>query len=343
MQKQKTAIRTGIILSLIALILVLFAVFVDWRAVWDQLKNANWRYVWVASLALVAGLTAYTSRWRTLLGDKPAWNNTFFAANAGLMAHILLPLRPGYYVRIFALGATEAVTFAEATSSVFVERWMEQILRLAALGGALVFGVGLELTPFTTVGAALFLILAFGGMFWLVRKQAWVLAHAPQWLARLPRLTEERTHKFVFDLLAGFSSVTSTRTMAIAFAWSILTWVLFWGYAYAGLLALNSGVDTGTALAISLGSLALATPSAPTQPGIYHASIVVPLSLVGYDEALLTSYAVLLHALQMIWIVGIGLWGVSKTGISIGRFAGGQVEVPAAGEIEVGKTPSRFE
>lgn len=339
MQNKKDAIRTGVILGLIALILVLFAVFVDWRAVWAQLSAADWRYVAVASLALVAGLAAYTSRWRTLLGDRPAWDNTFFASNAGLMAHILLPLRPGFYVRIFSLGRMEAVTFAEATSSIFVERWVEQIMRLAAMGGALTFGVGLAVSPQTVIGAALSLVAAFGGMVWLVRRRVWILARAPQLLARLPRFTEERARKFIGDLLVGFGSITSVRRMVRAFVWSLLTWVFFWGYAYAGLLALDARVNVNAALAVSLGSLALATPSAPTQPGLYHASVVVPLSLVGYDEALLTSYAVLLHALQMVWIVGIGLWGVSKTGVAMGRFAGGSLAVPAVENLEARSNP----
>jgi len=64
--------------------------------------------------------------------------------------------------------------------------------------------------------------------------------------------------------------------------------------------------------------LALSPPSAPTQPGIFHASVVVPLAAVGFDEVALTAYAVLLHILEMVWMIGLAIVGLAQTGLSVG-------------------------
>jgi hypothetical protein len=67
---------------------------------------------------------------------------------------------------------------------------------------------------------------------------------------------------------------------------------------------------------LSLGSLAFVPPSATTLPGIYHLSMVVPLSLVGFDGNTLTAYAVLMNAVEMLCITALGLWGLARTGYS---------------------------
>jgi hypothetical protein len=39
---------------------------------------------------------------------------------------------------------------------------------------------------------------------------------------------------------------------------------------------------------------------------------------VGFDGTLLTSYAVLLHLIQLILMVGLGGWGFRRSGIRLG-------------------------
>ncbi len=98
---------------------------------------------------------------------------------------------------------------------------------------------------------------------------------------------------------------------------SLLTWVFFWGFFFAALLALPDGMPAADRLAVSLGALALSPPSAPTQPGIFHASVVIPLAAVGFEEVALTAFAVLLHILEMVWMIGLALWGLAQMGLSV--------------------------
>jgi hypothetical protein len=99
--------------------------------------------------------------------------------------------------------------------------------------------------------------------------------------------------------------------------WSVLAWTCFWLFHFLTLQALPVSLSLSARLSLSLGALALAPPSAPTQPGVYHASLVAPLRVMGFEGATLTAYAISLHALQMLWMVSLGLWGVSRSGLSL--------------------------
>jgi hypothetical protein len=52
---------------------------------------------------------------------------------------------------------------------------------------------------------------------------------------------------------------------------------------------------------------------------VFHASVVAPLTAVGFPTETLTAYAVLLHIVEMIWMIGLGVWGVLQTGLSVGE------------------------
>ena len=99
---------------------------------------------------------------------------------------------------------------------------------------------------------------------------------------------------------------------------SIVTWFLFGCFFFLTLLSLEASFPPDQKLSISLGALALSPPSAPTQPGIFHASIVVPLGAIGLNAEILTAYAVLLHVLEMFWMIGFAVWGLIATGSSLG-------------------------
>jgi len=314
--------RLLVSLFALALFIILLAFFIDFQSVYNQLRHANSLALLAGSGLLILGYVAYAIRWQTLIESKPSLLPTFHAANVGNMANTLLPVRPGDALRIFLLGKSENAPLLEVTSSVVVERWFEQIMRLAAFGGAVVFGAGGAVSQTTILGSVAFLVLMLAFMLWMIKRQDLVLARFPVWLARIPRLTEARARQGLKDLLDGLQSISSVRRMITTLLWSLITWSLFWGFHYLCLLAIDSTLSQNTRLALSLGSLSLVPPSATTVPGVYQLSMVLPLALVGYDEDTLTSYSIIMNAIEMFWILLLGLWGMFYSGLSWRQLAG---------------------
>ena len=308
--------RIVIFVVITIIIIGVFVWLVDWHEVGRVLREAKITYLLMASAALVAGLLAYAWRWRVLLDNKPSLLHTFHASNIGHAGNMLIPGRAGEPARIVVMGQDKEVSVATATSSFVVERLFEQIMRLLALGAAVVSGVELEGKTGTVIGGVAFLVGAFLGIAWLVRHQEVVLERGPKLLAKLPRLTEERAKVWLKDLLANLEAVAEWRRLAAVSGASLVAWGCFWGFFYLTLLALGDSFLPEQRLAVSLGALALSPPSAATQPGLFHASVVGPLTAVGFANDTLTAYAILLHILEMIWMIGLAVWGLLQTGLS---------------------------
>jgi len=310
---RKSLISSALLLSLLFIILVFI---VDWQIVYDQISQVNSYYLLFACGLLVIGYVIYAIRWKTLLSNQCNLLPTFHVANIGNMMNTLLPLRPGDAARIFLLGKKEDLPFLEVTSSIVVERWFEQILRFAALGGAIILGVGFQVSNITILGSIIFLAGSFIGMVWLIRNREIALSRLPKLFARLPRLTETQIRKGLENLVDGLAGVSSIYRLFGILLISILTWSFFWGFHFTCLISLQQDLSIQTFLALSLGSLALVPPSASTLPGMYQVSMVVPLSLFSFDKNLLTSYSLVMNFTEMVVIMGFGLWGTMQTGIS---------------------------
>ena len=300
----------------------MFVWFVDLAAVGRTLQTADFSLLLLASFFLILGLLFYALRWRLLLGSKPSLRQTYHASNIGHAGNIIVPARAGEAMRIVVMGQSDVVSYTEATSSFVVERLFEQLMRLLALVAAVAVGAGIELSPSSILGGVAVLVLAFAGIQWLIRHRERTLTQGPRWLARLPRITEDSARRSLTDLLNNLTAVSEPKQLGLIIITSLLMWGFFWGFFYATLLALPDVIQTANRLAVSLGALALSPPSAPTQPGIFHASVVVPLTAIGFDEVALTAYAVLLHILEMVWMIGLAFWGLAQTGLSVQAMLG---------------------
>jgi len=305
--------QVAITAALFVLILILLVVFVDLEEVVHQVRQADWRYLVWGLFFYLAGLTVFALRWRLLLnGQAPIWS-VFHAANAGHLLSLFLPLRAGEPARIMLVSRWSSLGLPVIVSSVVVERLLEQVLRLAALGGAAVFGLGIPVSVQSILGALIFLAAAFGLLFWMAGHREIVVQHWPLALARLPWVREERARRLFSGMIDGLWPLASPRRAVTALLLSSLTWTLFWGMHYLVLFSLGSAHSASENLAISLGSLGLAPPSAATLPGIYHASIVAPLTALGFDGTFITAYAVILHLIQMLILPLMGLWAFFRS------------------------------
>ena len=319
--KKNSNIRRILIVSAVIIaITILFFLLVETEEVVHHLLSADACYLAAASIAFLFGLVAFAARWRALLGNKPPLLFTFHASNLGHAGNMLIPLRAGEPIRILVIGSDKSVSLTEATTSVVVERLFEQLMRLLALAAAILVGVGLEVSLLAALGGVGFLILGFAVIAWLVSNQDFTLNRGTRLLARLPRISEETAHKSISDLLQNLTAVSKPRRFVQILLLSLITWAFFWGFFYLTLLSLGASFAPEQQLAVSLGAMALSPPSAPTQPGLFHASIVVPLAALGINAEALTAYAVILHILEMFWIICLAIWGLTATGSSVQDF-----------------------
>ena len=264
-----------------------------------------------ALILLLAGYALHALRWQWLLAEKSRFLDTFHAANAGHLVNLGIPAGAGTVARVILLGQRQPVPVAEGASSVAVERWLELIMRVLALSLAIVLGAGLAMDAGKAAGFILLIVGSMVIMLLMVKYQRQIIASWPKYLGRLPGVTEKQAAEQLANLLNGLSSVASVRRLGVAVLLSVSVWAVFFGFHFLTLRSLDFlNLPTGRAIAITLGSLALAAPTAATRPGSYGNAIVIPLTLAGYEAAAIAAYAVMLHLPQIVVLIALGAWAM---------------------------------
>ena len=310
--------QMGALAGVVTAAAIFFALFVDFDLVWRELRTADWRWLLAAVCALLLCLISYAMRWRLLLGNKPSFVFTFHASNIGHGVNTIVPLRAGEVARIALMGGeTEAnVSYTEAVSSYVVERMFEQVMRLVAFGAAVVLGARGVATDSALLGVATPLGLAFAALLWLYLHQERVRERWPTYLAKLPYISESFARRSINGFLHNLNTASSPKQLAQIFFWSGVTW--FWAAVYHVLLlaAVPHLFPPESWLPIALAALALSPPSATTQPILFQ-TLLTPISLAGYSGSAIFAYAILLNASQLVVMMLLGVWGLTRIGFSL--------------------------
>lgn len=327
-------ISLGFTLLLVSLTALLFIFFIDLEEVGLQLRRTDPGYLSLAAFMLLAGYGVYAVRWQLLLHKIPSWLDTFHASNLGHMMNMLLPLRPGEPMRIWALNRSSGTRVGLLASSVVIERMLETLFRLAAFSGILMVGIGVTNMIGIIIGFAGFLLVTLLVLLWMVKHRERILQSWPRYLALIPRLSEERSRQSLADLIDALVGMSSPRNLTLGLLTSGITAALFFGFHYFTLLALDFPIPQSQMLALSLGILAISPPSAPTLPGVYHAQFIVPFAAMGISASYITSYTIILYAIQAIAVISFGAWALFKTGASLDSLFRRRQAVPVAVDAE---------
>ena len=135
--RKQVLITVGLVVLLIALLISL----VDMGAVFDLLRQANWRLLLLGTGLLLICYGLLAIRWRYVLANQAPLTKTLHILTSGLMFSIITPI-PNSPFRVVVMDRTTPVKATEATSSILIEYVLSFILRLvgAALGAVLWVG-----------------------------------------------------------------------------------------------------------------------------------------------------------------------------------------------------------
>jgi uncharacterized protein (TIRG00374 family) len=300
--------------------LVIGAIFfwlVDLNQVIILLQSADWHLLAAGVGALIVSYALMAVRWRYLLANRTGFFPSFHAINISNLVNSLTPI-PEIAIRVLITGSGAGNSIPRATSGMLVERSLEQVMRVLAFLLALLTGYVISFktgSVLVNVGLILgFLVL----MFWLIRNAEPIVGNIQNLLHRFPRLDQRRVEKALDDLVAGLRTAGGPRQLTYSWLMSFAIWGAFFVFAYLVLLGLNIHLPVEQMTAIALLTLAVAPPSAPGTPGLYQATIVGALSLVaGFNPALMTAFAIMIHILQVIPLFFLGIWGAFGMDISL--------------------------
>ena len=221
-------------------------------------------------------------------------------------------------MRVLITGGGSGMSIPGATSGMLIERSLEQVMRVLAFLIALLTGyvIAFKTSSMLVNGGLILVFLVL--MILIIRNAESIVSWIQIQLTRFPRLDQRRVENVLSDLVAGLRMAGGPKQLAYGWFMSFGIWGAFFVFAYLVLLGLNIHLPVEQMVAITLLTLAVAPPSAPGTPGLYQATIVGALSLIaGLDPALMTAYAIMVHILQVIPLIVLGIWGALGTNLHL--------------------------
>lgn len=289
--------------------------------VWAALRDSEAQWLVPAFLLLALAVFLRAVRWWSLFtpATRPPLREVSGALLVGYLFNNVLPLRAGEAARVVALKRRTGTSRAETAATVAVERAYDLVALLVLL-----FVIAAWLPEVTWLDAAALLaaVLAVGIAATIVVVAIWgerpVLAVLRP-LKRVAPVSEERLERVAASTIGGLAGLRSPRIAVTAFGWTTLSWLAL----AASCAALLEGFPTGLAaedvvlaglLVVIATNLALVLPSSPAAIGVFEAATLVALGAYGVDDSTALSYALVLHALNLLPYLVVGMLVLRRYG-----------------------------
>lgn len=305
----------GIVVSVIAILLLIR--LVNWDELSKAIAQMDALYLVPAILLFFISLLARVYAWWVLLQRKASYRKAFYILNIGYLLNNIFPFRLGELGRAVLMGEASQTTPFFVLSTIMLERLIDVAFAAGLLLATIPFV--LSLTWARSLGVAA-LMIVFAGLILLFilaqssnRWRPWI----GKKLARFSRFSQT-VLPWLDSLLDGFGILSNPTQFFLAVGSMCLSWVLAVAEYYLLLRAVYPLAEFWWAgFMLSVAAFGVALPSAPGSLGVFEASIVGALALVGVPVAEALAVAVIAHLIHYIITGGFGLFGFYQEGTTI--------------------------
>jgi uncharacterized protein (TIRG00374 family) len=331
----------GVIVSLVALYLVFR--MASWQDLQSAFTTINPWFIVAAAIMTVLFCVARAIAWRILLDRKPTVSQTFFGINAGYLLNNLFPLRAGEIGRAVLLGQTTGLGTFHVLSTIIIERAFDLAFAALLLLSSLPLALGLDWAKPVAIITLVLVIIGLTSLFLIARNTK--VVH--DWIARVLgrySLVQRFLLPYLDNMLEGLGTLTNPQMFLGAVFWIAISWLIGVLNYYIVILSIAPHAPLWWGVLIdSILAMGIAIPSAPAALGVFEASLVAALSLVGINPSTGLAYAVMMHFMQFAVTGILGMIGLLKEGRSLGsvfKAAQSQKDLPTS-PSEEGLTASR--
>jgi uncharacterized protein (TIRG00374 family) len=278
--------------------------------VWSALKASDYWWLIPSLIAFGFGNLARALRWRSLFapGRRPPIGTTMDAMMVGYLYNNILPARAGEAARVLVLTQRSSSPPVEIVGTVVLERLYDVLAILV------IFFVAVPWLPHVSwFGAAAAAAAVLAGA---IAVSATVLAlygDRPlrlllRPLGRLSLFSGDRLERTVVELAHGLSGLRNVRVAAEAFLWTAAAWLCSALCAYFVSVAfhLHLPFACGVLVVVAVG-LGMILPSPPAAVGVFEGAALIALNAYGIPHSAALPYALVLHAVNFVPFVIVGV------------------------------------
>lgn len=308
----------GIVVSLACLYYVVRGI--DPAKLWEVFRGANYWFVLPAVTGIAVISLVRAARWRMLVypNTEVPLGRLYSLVNIGYLFNNVLPAKVGEVVRGVLLGRMISGGFAQAVSSLLIERLLDV---LALVGCVVIMIPFVQLPEWASRGGMLLGGVAIAGTLVLVllarygeRGLEWVW----RYVGRVPFVGRPRVRRILDAIIAGFRPLTVPRLIPGIVLWSVAIWggYALLNYTMLAVFRMTSLPFSAAMFVLCATGFGMVVPSSPGAMGVFEGAAVVALSFFGVDQALGFAYAFGLHAVTNIALILLGLWGLRSESLT---------------------------
>ena len=321
-KSKKTKFIIGILVSIFFLFLATRKV--DFSQMYRALAEANYWYILIAVFLVIFSHWLRAFRWRYLLTpvQKIDTSPLFNALIIGYLFNIFLPAHLGEFVRAYVVSKKRPISSSSVFGSIVIERIIDVFSLLVIMALTIV------LFPFPswvrTSGYISFIFIALLFVFLILMKRYRTKSLA--WLNRLfkpfPVKIRQKIEELICSFLDGIVALKHPSHYLIVTLLSILMWLVYI-FAFQIVFIAFDFVQIyslpwyAVLVLIVMTTFSILVPSSPGYVGTYHWLCLVSLELFSVPESPALSFAVIMHGLNFLPVLLLGLIILSKEGLTI--------------------------
>jgi len=284
----------------------------DFEGVKSSFEAANYFYLTPAVLLTIIVLALRSYRWGVILEpmEKIDQKSLFSITAVGFMAINLLPWRMGEIARPYLISRKSSIKMGSSLATIVVERTFDMLSLMMLL---LVVLKTVKL-PSLIFKAACAILLTFIPLFllliFLAVKREFSVKSIDRIIGRLPKALSSRLMRLVHSFLDGLQILPDLKRTSYYTLLSLLIWFLMGLSVYIFFSSFESMRElplTNAFVVLFITALGVMLPAAPGFVGNYHYSCVLALSLFGIPKNDALTFAILLHFIQVMVTIVMGL------------------------------------
>ncbi len=318
--KRRITLLTGIPLSIFFLWLALKGV--NFTKAFALIKKADYRFVILGAVVVIADFSMRSLRWRILLAPVKLikYIELLSTVFISFMANNVLPLRAGEVIRIFLIGQKEEISKTSAVGTIIIERMMD-IFAILSLS-TLVF-MSHPFPDYIRKIWIIFLALLVGliiVLYCLMYFRDKTLYLLNKFIFRfLPDKLENKIENLINDFINGLEILKKRHHLFLSIVISIGVWAInvLAFYFIAKGLGLTQITYSGAILVMTFVTLGISIPSSPGFVGVYEAAGIGACLLLGVEKSRAAAFIMLIHAVQILTILAVGMFFLTREHLSL--------------------------
>jgi len=306
--------KLNVILGLLVGALFIWLAFrgTDLEGVKSSFEAANYLYLTPVVLCSIMTLILRSYRWGVILEpmEKIDQRLLFSITAVGFMAINLLPWRMGEIARPYLISRKSTIKLGSSLATIVIERVFDMLtlmmlllvvlrtVKLPSLISRSAYSILLIFIP-------LFLLLVF-----LAVKREFSVKRIDRIIGRLPEALSSRLTRLAHSFLDGLQILPDLKRTSYYALLSVLIWFLMGFSIYIFFSSFESMRElslTKAYVVLVITALGVMLPAAPGFVGNYHFSCVLALSLFGIPKNDALTFAILLHFIQVMVTIVLGL------------------------------------